>query len=351
MNPSRKITLRDIAKVAGVSHVTVSLALRNHPSIPEKTRNRVKKIAKEMEYQPDAMLAALNAYRRRNNEVHFHAVLAWIHSFSDRNAMHGVSGPSLYYKGAHERALELGYGLEEFWTLEPGMTSKRLGEVLKSRRIQGILLPPVQRVQTSKVRPTIDLPWEWFSVVAFGFSHQQNFHIVANTQYRTARNMVRKLHSLGYKRIGFFSWMDIIARTDMNFSAGYWAECNWLRLRPMMLQNIRPEDASDDYDAAFISWIRKAKPDAVIGFDGRIASLLKNNGIQVPQDIAVAVLDRDPNHPEIAGMDQNPIQMGRVAVDQLVGLIQRNERGIPEFPLSTYVESIWRDGPSVPGKR
>ncbi len=35
-------TLREIARRAGVSHTTVSLALRNHPSIPEETRERMR---------------------------------------------------------------------------------------------------------------------------------------------------------------------------------------------------------------------------------------------------------------------------------------------------------------------
>jgi len=344
MNPGRKITLRDIAKVAGVSHVTVSLALRNHPSIPEKTRNRVKEVAKEMEYEPDAMLAALNAYRHKNDKVRFHAVLAWINAIPDRMAMFGSRGPGLYYKGAQQRALELGYALEEFWIHEPGLTLKRLGQVLRSRQIQGILLPPLQRIG-----PVIDLPWEWFSVVKFGFSHQQSFHLVANTQYRTARAIVRNLYSLGYRKIGFVSSDDSDERTDMNFSAGIWAECTALRLRPMLLQNLKQEDAPHDRHK-IRSWVRKVKPDALIDFDGSITFHLREMGIRMPQDIAVAVLDHDPAHPEFAGMDQNPIQTGRVAVEQVVGLIQRNERGIPEFPLSTFVESVWLDGPSAPGK-
>jgi LacI family transcriptional regulator len=62
----KRVTVYDIAEKLGVSHVTVSLALRNHPSISEKRRVQVRKLADEMGYAPDPHLAALAAYRRTN---------------------------------------------------------------------------------------------------------------------------------------------------------------------------------------------------------------------------------------------------------------------------------------------
>ena len=47
------ITLKDIAKVAGVSYATVSRALTDHPDVNFETRERIKKIAKEMNYVPN----------------------------------------------------------------------------------------------------------------------------------------------------------------------------------------------------------------------------------------------------------------------------------------------------------
>jgi len=37
----RRVTLADIARKAGVHVTTVSLAMRNHPRLPEKTRQRI----------------------------------------------------------------------------------------------------------------------------------------------------------------------------------------------------------------------------------------------------------------------------------------------------------------------
>lgn len=49
MPGNRRVTLADIAKRAEVHVTTVSLALRNHPRLPEKTRSRIQKLAKEMD--------------------------------------------------------------------------------------------------------------------------------------------------------------------------------------------------------------------------------------------------------------------------------------------------------------
>src|SRR5690606_18100520 len=57
----RRVTLSDIAKQAEVHVTTVSLALRNHPRLPERTRKRIQKIAEELGYQPDPVLQALVA--------------------------------------------------------------------------------------------------------------------------------------------------------------------------------------------------------------------------------------------------------------------------------------------------
>jgi len=59
----QRVTMRQVATRAGVHSTTVSLALRNHPSLPVETRERLQALAKEMGYRPDPMLGALMHYR------------------------------------------------------------------------------------------------------------------------------------------------------------------------------------------------------------------------------------------------------------------------------------------------
>ncbi|MBV8551950.1 MAG: LacI family DNA-binding transcriptional regulator [Acidobacteriaceae bacterium] len=53
------ISIKDIARIAGVSHSTVSRALRNSPLIPRKTSERIQKIASQHGYTASAIARSL----------------------------------------------------------------------------------------------------------------------------------------------------------------------------------------------------------------------------------------------------------------------------------------------------
>ncbi len=59
--------LEDLAKILGVSKVTISKALRDHPDISDDTKNRIKQLADEMGYRPNMM--ARNLSSRKSNII------------------------------------------------------------------------------------------------------------------------------------------------------------------------------------------------------------------------------------------------------------------------------------------
>ena len=63
--PGRPPSIRDVARVAGVSHQTVSRVLNNHPSIRDTTRQRVLDVMTELQYQPNRAARALASSRSR----------------------------------------------------------------------------------------------------------------------------------------------------------------------------------------------------------------------------------------------------------------------------------------------
>jgi len=64
--------MKDVASAAGVCPATVSLALRNHPSIPEKTRERIRKVADDLGYLPNPRISELmrQIHKTRNTTSH-----------------------------------------------------------------------------------------------------------------------------------------------------------------------------------------------------------------------------------------------------------------------------------------
>ncbi len=57
--PTKQVSIKDVARVAGVSHPTVSRALRNSPLVSRKTAERIREIATAMGYWPDAVARGL----------------------------------------------------------------------------------------------------------------------------------------------------------------------------------------------------------------------------------------------------------------------------------------------------
>lgn len=59
----RAVSIEDIARIAGVSHSTVSRALRNSPLISLETRERIQELARELNYVPNAIAQSLQMQR------------------------------------------------------------------------------------------------------------------------------------------------------------------------------------------------------------------------------------------------------------------------------------------------
>jgi DNA-binding LacI/PurR family transcriptional regulator len=77
--------------------------------------------------------------------------------------------------------------------------------------------------------------------------------------------------------------------------------------------------------------------------------MIRELGYRIPEDIAVAgttIFDV----PVDAGINQNPEDIGRIAVQMLVSQINLSERGVPAVPCRTLVESAWQDGKSMPDR-
>ena len=70
------VSLKDIAAVCGVSTATVSKALRDQIDISEETRDRIKQMADQMGYFPNAAARALKTNESKNLGVLYEGIPA-----------------------------------------------------------------------------------------------------------------------------------------------------------------------------------------------------------------------------------------------------------------------------------
>lgn len=342
LNMEKRVTLRDIAAACDVHYSTVSLALRDHPRIPKELRQRIKEQAVRMGYVPDPALSALNAYRKTKLKVKYQASIAWIDAWKGNILLRDQPTFNEYFLGASTRARQLGYEVEEFRVHEPGMTPERLSRILTSRGIEALLLAP-------QMNPGTWLPmnYEKFAVITFGYSlSPQAFHLVTNHQYHSMTQSLGHLAALGYKRIGLYMHESIDEKADNNYITGYW---NFFRRQPQM-QTVQPcivTKYNVDHEI-FPEWFRQERPDAVItDSDLPVLDWMESLGVKVPDHAGCVWLSVGVDDNYHSGIYQNGHIVGQTALDFLVGMLQRGERGMPETPIRMLVEGRWTPGQTV----
>jgi DNA-binding LacI/PurR family transcriptional regulator len=345
---AKRVTIYDLAAKIGVSHATVALALRNHHRISEKRRQQVQRVAAELGYVRDPMLAALAAYRSRNAPAKLQNAIAWINHWEQPEKLRGAHQEfDAYWRGAEKAARHFGYRLEEFrW--EPKFSARRFEQILLTRGIRGVLVPP---------HPVVpdwgDFDWGKFSVIRFGLSvPSPDSHLVTADQLRAVLMAVRRISELGYRRIGLVIPGDQDQRLGGNFIGGFAAAQQFYKLA--VLPPLLAEEHFFVADIAkgsrlLAQWLNKHKPDAVLTSVTSLPEMLRKLGRRIPKHIAVAGTSLDV--PVDAGIDQHSEAIGRMAVEMLVSQINLNELGEPADPARILIESRWRDGKSLPLKK
>src|SRR6185503_2267077 len=130
MPRTRPITLQDIARRAGVSKMTVSLALRGHPHAAAATRDRLRRIANEMGYRPNPLIVANMALLRAGRRSSYAGTIAFV-GFGESPERAALNTQSQrVFVGARRRAEALGYQLEWFSLDDTSGDGARLSEIL-----------------------------------------------------------------------------------------------------------------------------------------------------------------------------------------------------------------------------
>ena len=334
------MTQRDVAKRAGVERSTVSLALRGSPSIPLETRERVKKAAEILGYQPDPMLTALAAYRSSRREKPFRGTLAWL---VNNNPSHDWRSVSMYREtllGAKERAPAHGYNLEVFKVDMNGLTTARTAGMLRSRNVSGLLICPQPRPNT-----VMDFPWNSFSSVTFGHSlvHPQ-LHSIISMHFRSVLQVLHEIRKQGYSRIGLVYSRSVDARVSHSYVGGFLSDYH--------LHSAVAPPPIDPSEEDFGRWFRKHQPDAIVSAGiADITQILADAGLRAPADVGVAIVPLPERSGAMAGMYENSRHIGAFAVDLVVGMIQQGVRGPPDVPHYTHVDAVWVAGRSLPPRK
>ena len=332
-NSNRKVTIRDVAAVAGVSYQTVSRVINNRPDVADETRRRVWEIVEELGYQPSAIARSLSRGR----------------TFTLGVIDYGLEyfGPSHTLSGIEQQANELGYSLLLSLVRQPDQSDvdKTLRDML-SRQVDGIMwaVPEIggNRAWVRQEAPRLPVP-----VVFLSMQPDPNLSVVAVDNRGGGRIATQHLLDRGHRTIGLITgpldwwearqrrlgWQDVLEEAGIPIEADLVVEGNWKAasgeqgLRRLLEQ--RPE-----LDAVFVCNDRMA-----LG----VLQAARQMGRRVPRDLAVVGFDDIPEcaffHPPLSTIRQDMILLGRRAVKELNHMIETAQQGGTQTePKSTLIQ-------------
>lgn len=339
------MSLRAIARELGISATAVSLAMKNSPRVSPELGDRIRKLAAERGYVPNARLSELMGEVRKSVSPTYHATLGAFSLYPDKEPWKRPHRDYLQtlLRSATDCAHSHGYRLEYLWYKEPGMSPARFRGILEARGIQGVFC-------LGSLDPEEQYPKELSTLAhtTFGASIPGNLHRVASHFASDARLLFNELLRRGYQRPGLAILVHGDRRTDYAYSATYLSMLE----RQFPLPHT-PVLRSDTWDPdGFHHWFSRNQPDVVVLHQSSdyvlgVESYLKQRGLRIPGQVGIALLDKNPNPARFSGVRQDHQLMGRTAVEMLIGRILLRDFALPEHPKVELVCGSWNEGKTL----
>lgn len=346
--PDTAPTMSDIARRAGVSKNTVSLALRRSPQIPEKTRRRIERITQSLGYKKNPTVAHLMSELRKARQPTFQSTLALLNANADPAAFTRHPTIPVYVAGCRRRAAQLGYGLDEFWLHAPELSGARLNKILRARSIRGVIVVGLMKENRPPAR--FLATWKEFHAVVTGVrTHDPTLSFACTDHHALALRAFEQALRLGYQRPALVLDHEIDRLVEGRFSAG-------TRIAQQQLPKARQIEPfylvteARKNPRLFQDWFQREKPDLILTLYNVVRDWLDAMKLRVPRDIGLIQLEWRRENPDWAGMDQHNDMVGEAAVEMVINMIHNHPPGPPIFPLATLIGSSWVPGRTTKSK-
>ena len=316
-----KVTIREVARRAGVSTKTVSRVINQQGEITEETRARVQAVIDELGYRPNILARSLVS--QRSNML---GVVTWGLNYYT---------PSRIVVGIEQRSSEFGFSLFLHLISHPTAAgAENILNILADHRVEGIIwaIPEVGENHNWIRRSSFDtLP----PIVFLNAPSRPGLDSVAVDNRRGGELAARHLIDQGCRKIGlikgppgwweaeerFAGWQDALNQAgievlpDRVVQAEWSVETGMQAMRRLLAQ-------APEIDGVFCS-----SDDIALG----ALSAAMQAGRRIPGDLALIGFDNIPQsayfHPPLTTIDQPLARTGRAAVDLLLERISHRRSG------------------------
>jgi DNA-binding LacI/PurR family transcriptional regulator len=309
------VTIKDIAKLLGISKSTVSRALSEHSDVNLETRNKVLAIAHELQYHPNAI--ALNLKQQRTQ------TLGVIVPETENPFFARAVG------GIQRIANRVGYNVMVCQSNESYATEKSNLRSLIATHVDGLLISASREtVQTDHFEMILqkNIPVVFFDRICDSLNTSQ----VVTDNYEVAFEATEYLISQGCTRIATMAGAPHIYTTFNRFR-GY---------RDALIRNqidlnsdyLLPADLTKDRIGIFTQHLFSLErpPDAIFARNDLMAIemmyILKKRGLRIPQDVAILGFNNETIsqfvEPSLSTIGQPAHDIGAAAAELLLAQIK-----------------------------
>jgi LacI family transcriptional regulator len=312
------ITIKDIAKALGLSTSTVSRALRGSYEISAETRKLVLEYAEKLNYRPNPIALSLKEKRSRSIGI----VVCEIANNFFSQVINGIE--SVAYKKGYYVIISQSH---ESFEREVANT-----QYLASRSVDGLLIS--LSTETTDFTHLNKLHDKGLPIVFFDrITEEMPTHKVIANNFNGAYQATEHLIRNGFKRIAHLTISPHLSITKERL-AGYKAALTDHRIPydESLVQYCKYGGLIDrETEEAVDSLLaQKHRPDAVVAASDKLSTgclaALAKRGVKVPQEMAIVgftnSLLTDIFHPALSSIRQPAFEMGQVAMEMLIDLIE-----------------------------
>ncbi|GGI98909.1 LacI family transcriptional regulator [Alicyclobacillus cellulosilyticus] len=312
------VTIRDVARAAGVSITTVSRALNGHKDVGEKTRQRILRIAEELNYRPSAVARSLVTQKTRT-------IGFLVSDLSKGRIWHYFMLQILY--GIQDRLAELGYDLILVNTTTTRQREISYLDFCTERRLDGVIVINL-RLDDPYLHEVVESPLP--SVVIDIPLVSATCGYVTSDNVYGAKLAVRHLIGKGHRTIGFVNGHSQAAVSHDRLRGYREAlESHGIPFRPELVYEA---DYTVEGGRKGCELLRTAHPEmTAVFFASDLMAIgglhhLREAGVKVPEECAVVGFDdielAEIVSPQLTTIRQKRYEMGATAAEMLVGMME-----------------------------
>ena len=327
---TKPITIKEIAKILNISPSSVSRGLHDHPSIGAVTREKIKELAKSLNYEPNN--AAILFQKGKTYTIG--VILPELSEYFFSTAISAIE----------DEALKRNYTVIFAQSHDDYQQEVKLVDKMKNQRVDGLLVSiskDTSRYDHFERLSNFNIPVVFFDRIP----PLKNIHYVACSLEKATIKAVNYLLKKGHRTIGMINGPATLFASEER-KDGYMQAVTFNRLKfdPSLVINCDlTEKSTIDAATKFVN--HKRKPTAIVAFNDYVALFLIKyfKKINATKDFDVVSYANLPiisylDHPPVASVEQYPYLQGQKAANILLDLINSPNTEKQAF-YNTVVES------------